>query len=505
MSFDAVTVALGTFAVYIVYILCYMFWNTAVYDAQGKRIPGPVPSDRPVSTLREARKNKKVAEVLHELMINRWGDGKICGMAIFGRNVCFLADPSDVKVILSGKHTDFPKATRYNRLKFVLNEGLVTSSGQIWQSHRRIMNAGFNAAKYSEFVKTFVKKAELSVAEILGSGKAGVEIDITKTLGLMSYRIICEAGFGYKPNAELMKTGGFSPDTVTMILNEINTRLTHPTDWWHYINFTKEKLVNERIAAMDKVVYDIIATRNADIAGGEGAEAGAEKDLLDVLLRANMGNSEVVLSARDLRDHIFTFLAAGTETTATTTAWLLLELCRNPDVQERVLTELDLVFAGRDGSLSYDDIEQLVYLEAVFKETLRVHPPATVVGRECREDTRLASGYTLKKGDTAICLIYSLHHNPTLWDEPERFDPSRFLGDKVKATIKSPWMYLPFSAGPRNCIGQRFARYEVLAVTATLLRSFTVSMSAENLTSYAVEETLVRRPVGLHMKLIPRK
>ena len=509
--------ALGGLIAFLLYRLYLVLMNTTVYDAHGKRMPGPMPSDAPVKTLRQGRKNKRVAEVLHEFMINRWGDGRLCGMSVFGRNVCFLGHPEDVKVILAGKHTDFPKASRYNRLKFVLNEGLVTSSGKVWQSHRRIMNAGFNAARYNEFVKTFAAKAELTVNEILDSAgnNANVEIDITKALGLLSYRIICEAGFGYKPDTKLMESEGFSPDTVTMILDEINTRLTHPTDWFHYLNFPREMLVNRRLAAMDRVVYDIIANRKAAIARegqvespGGGAEAGAEKDLLDVLLRASEAESEVLLSARDLRDHIFTFLAAGTETTATTTAWLLLELCRNPEVQKQVLSELDSVFGTKTKQgrkVAYEDIEKLVFLEAVMKETLRVHPPATVVGRECTRDTTLCSSeYTLKKGDTAICVIYSLHHNKEFWDHPERFDPSRFLPANIKKTLKSPWMYLPFSAGPRNCIGQRFARYEVLTVVATLLCNFTVSMSAEASASYRVEETLVRRPVGLRMTFTRR-
>lgn len=490
-------------------LVCH-FMRTALYDAKGRRIPGPKLSDFPMNKLRHARKNKRVAELLHECMINKWGDGKLCGMRALGRKVCFLGHPDDVKIILAGSHSAFPKAQRYTRLKFVLNEGLVTSSGKVWQTHRRIINKGFQATKYGNFVKVFAEKTELAIEEILGrmigEDVTQAEIDLTKILGLLSYRIICKAGFGYEPDTTLINSSGFSPDTVTLILDEINVRLSHLTDWGHYLDVYRERRVNKTLADMDEVIFKIIANRRASMEEEENekgvADAAGEReaeDLLDILMRASF--EEKSLSARDLRDHIFTFLAAGTETTATTTAWLLLELCLNKEVQAKCAAEVTSIFGGREKQrrVTYEDIDKLVYLEAAMKEALRLHPPASVVARSCKEDTTLASGYTLPAGTSAIVSIYSLHHNELLWENATEFKPERFLPEYIHSTVHSPWMYLPFAAGPRNCIGQRFAKYEVLSVVASLLGSFSVSMSASALARYRIEETVVRRPVDLHM------
>ena len=506
--------------VVLIYI-SYHFMNTTVYDASGKRIPGPSIGDCPVSRLRGARRRKRVAELLHEFMINTWGDGKLCGLRIFGRKICFLGHPDDVKVILAGSHSAFPKAKRYDRLKFVLNEGLVTSAGKVWQAHRRIINKGFQATKYANFVKVFTEQSESTIDEIDGkmNDQESVEINLTQTLGLLSYKIICKAGFSYEPDSSNPSySEGFSPDAVTLILDEINDRLTHLTDWGHYLNVPRELRVNQKLRDMNKVIFEIITNRRAllemenrkkqelgvDIDDAE-EENEAEKDLLDVLMRAI--SDEKTLSARDLRDHVFTFLAAGTETTATTTSWLLLELCQNQHIQEKCVAEIMSVIgqdSGDGNHLTYEDMDKLIYLEAVMKETLRLHPPISVVARTCKDNTSLASGYTLSAGTTAIVCIYSLHLNESLWKDANLFKPERFLPENIQSTLHSPWMYIPFAAGPRNCIGQRFAKYEVLSVVATFLKRFNVSLSREAQARYRVEETVVRRPVDLHMTFTKR-
>jgi cytochrome P450 family 4 len=279
---------------------------------------------------------------------------------------------------------------------------------------------------------------------------------------------------------------------------------------------------------MDSAIYDIIAKRREEQKKESREERrgvqerAPPRDLLDVLLRASTEKEEeeedgsgsgsigkdktktpaTTLSAGELRDHMFTFLAAGTETTATTTAWLLLELCKNPHLQEKVLADIDRACAHKSSALEpfeYEDVEKLVYLQAALKEILRLHPPATVIGRNNVEPVRIGGQYTVPRMTNLIVSIYSLHHNPDFWDKPEEFIPERFLPENAQATMKHPWQYVPFSAGPRNCIGQRFARYEVLSIVATILRRFRVSMTPSALAEYIIEETVVRRPVSLRM------
>jgi len=157
---------------------------------------------------------------------------------------------------------------------------------------------------------------------------------------------------------------------------------------------------------------------------------------------------------RALRDELMTLLAAGHETTATALPWTLHELALRPEVQARVHDELD---AGGHA-----------YLDAVIKETMRLHPVISAIGRVLQRPHSVA-GWDLPAGTLVSPSIYLAHRDPVAWPDPERFDPTRFLDARI-----SPYAYLPFGGGARRCIGMAFALYEMRVVLATMLARFRV-------------------------------
>jgi cytochrome P450 len=187
---------------------------------------------------------------------------------------------------------------------------------------------------------------------------------------------------------------------------------------------------------------------------------GDGDSILAMLLQARHEDG-TPMSDAEIRDELVTLLVAGHETTATALSWTLHRLSRHPEVLREVQTELDRVAA--DG-LEPDGVRELPYLDAVCKESLRIHPVVPGVGRVLKEPARIG-GYDLPAGVVVGCSIYLVHTDPEVWPDPRRFDPQRFLHGRP-----APGTYFPFGGGLRRCIGEAFALYEMRVVLATILR-----------------------------------
>nr|XP_042122879.1 cytochrome P450 4F4 isoform X3 [Peromyscus maniculatus bairdii] len=192
-------------------------------------------------------------------------------------------------------------------------------------------------------------------------------------------------------------------------------------------------------------------------------------DFIDVLLLTKDEDGKE-LSDEDIRAEADTFMFEGHDTTASGLSWILYNLARHPEYQERCRQEVQELLRGRESpEIEWDDLAQLPFLTMCIKESLRLHPPVTVISRCCTQDISLPDGRAIPKGVVCIINIFATHHNPTVWPDPEVYDPFRFDPENIKD--RSPLAFIPFSAGPRNCIGQTFAMNEMkVALALTLLR-----------------------------------
>uniref|UniRef100_A0A2A4JTN2 unspecific monooxygenase n=1 Tax=Heliothis virescens TaxID=7102 RepID=A0A2A4JTN2_HELVI len=168
----------------------------------------------------------------------------------------------------------------------------------------------------------------------------------------------------------------------------------------------------------------------------------------------------------------FAFYIAGTDTSANTMNYTLLELSNNPEILKKLHEEIDKVFEGGTEELSYNDVDELQYLDQVINEAMRKYPPIGFMQRMCTKDTVLPSGLPISRDETIIVPVLGLHRDQQYFPDPEVFDPDRFLPENV-SKIKN-YAYLPFGEGNRICIGNRFARLQVKAGLAWLLRRFTL-------------------------------
>ncbi|XP_026831397.1 cytochrome P450 4C1 isoform X2 [Ooceraea biroi] len=217
----------------------------------------------------------------------------------------------------------------------------------------------------------------------------------------------------------------------------------HESTGGRYLNFENEAEDN-----------DMIGSRKKRLA------------MLDLMIAASNNNQ---MSDSDIREEVDTFVFEGHDTVSAALTFAILLLAEHKDVQDRVRNEVNAVMKENGGKLTMTALQKLPYLERCLKETMRLYPSVPIIARTLEEDVMLQS-YLVPAGVDVIMDIINLHKNPDFWPNPEVFDPDRFLPELVQN--RHPFAYIPFSAGSRNCIGQRFAMMELKTVISTLVHNF---------------------------------
>nr|KAH0807221.1 hypothetical protein GEV33_015570 [Tenebrio molitor] len=190
--------------------------------------------------------------------------------------------------------------------------------------------------------------------------------------------------------------------------------------------------------------------------------------MLDLLITAK--NEERVIDDEGIREEVDTFMFEGHDTTAVALDFALMMIACHKQVQDQIYEEIKSVLGDARAKPTYNDLQEMKYLERALKEVLRLYPSVHFISRNLGDDVVTASGYELPKNTLVHLHIYDLHHNPDIYPDPERFDPDRFLPENCQN--RHPFAYLPFSAGSRNCIGQRFAMLELKAAICGILAHF---------------------------------
>lgn len=253
-----------------------------------------------------------------------------------------------------------------------------------------------------------------------------------------------------------------------------------------------DKVILERKSQLEETLANPIQTE-VDEYGGRKKKI----TFLDMLLQATVDGQP--LSNSDIREEVDTFMFEGHDTTTSGIAFLLYNLAENPLVQEKVFEEVRSVF-GDDPTTSatHSQLLELKYLEMALKESMRLFPPVPIVGRTLAEDT-LLNGVTIPKDVNVIIPVYVVHHDADVFPDPEKFDPERFT--KEAQMTRNPYSYIPFSAGQRNCIGQKFAMLEIKSTVSKILRHYRLE-SAGLKGNIRVQADLILKPADeLFIKL----
>jgi cytochrome P450 len=363
------------------------------------------------------------------------------------RNVFVVSTPALVHEVLVTKQASFSKSPGMTVfMRPVLGKGVLTASNEDHPRQRKRLAPVFAPKRIAMYGDTMAAIAR-TFAERLRDGE---ELELTDAMMTLTLEVVGRTLFDADVRGDASAVGDAITTAMEVTMLQMGSILPIPPSIPTPANLRYKRAV----AKLDAVIYRIIEDRRR-----EGSDRG---DVLSVMLEtkdeAGVGMTDV-----QIRDEAMTLFAAGHETTANALAWAFYLLAKNPDVRAKLEAEVDAL--GHDPS--FLDLPKLPYTLAVLKETMRLNPPAYMMGRRVLSDVMIGD-HAISKGSIVIVNVMGLHHDPASFVAPGRFDPERFLGEREKAIPRGA--YLPFGAGPRVCIGNHFAMMEGHLLLATIAR-----------------------------------
>nr|XP_051690391.1 cytochrome P450 4F2 isoform X2 [Oryctolagus cuniculus] len=370
--------------------------------------------------------------------------------------VITLWHPDVVRSVLNAPAVVVPKDMDfYGFLKLWLGEGLLLSTGDKWNSHRRMLTPAFHFEILKPYMKIFNRSTNTMHAKwqrLASEGNAC--LDMFEHISLMTLDSLQKCVFSFDSNCQESSSDYIAAilDLSALVLKRDQQILMH-MDFLYYLTpdgrrFRKAcDLVHSFTDAIIQERRRTIASQGVDDFLKAKAKAKT-LDFIDVLLLTKSEDGKE-LSDDDIRAEADTFMFAGHDTTASGLSWVLYNLARHPEYQQRCRQEVQELLKNRDAEeIEWDDLAQLPFLTMCIKESLRLHPPVTVISRRCTQDVKLPDGRVIPRGNVCVISIFGIHHNPAVWPDPEVYDPFRF--DPENPQKRSPLAFIPFSAGPRQ-------------------------------------------------------
>jgi cytochrome P450 family 4 len=224
---------------------------------------------------------------------------------------------------------------------------------------------------------------------------------------------------------------------------------------------------------------------------------------LDLMIETSHYNPNQ-LSSDEIKQQVDTIMFEGHDTTAAGSSFTLCMLGIHQEIQEKVWEEQHSIFGDSDRDATFADTVEMKYLERVILETLRMYPPVPIIARKVNQDVKLASkNYTIPAGTTVIIGIFKLHRDPKTFENPETFDPDNFLPEK--AASRHYYSYIPFSAGPRSCVGRKYAMLKLKILLSTIIRNFKVKSNCGEKDFQLMGDIILKRADGFRIVLEPRE
>ncbi|CAG9762332.1 unnamed protein product [Ceutorhynchus assimilis] len=438
-----------------------------------KNIPGPKPIF-PIGNMLDFIKGSTVVLENLQAYLKKYGDTVIVHTSSFSWMVVTV--DYEFCELLFNSNTHIDKAREYEYLNNWLGKGLLTNKGANWRSRRKVIIPSFHFSIFQEFIPLFNSVGDNLVTKL--KNEVGKEsLDILPLVSFYALDVICEAAMGVKINALDQKNSDYigSIKEMCRIVVERTFSLFNPLVYPLTPNYYKER---KALKVIHTYVNDVISEKIAEqekMSNGKNTkdkndDLGVKKHLafLDLLLEARIDGEP--FTRKDLQDEVNTFMFAGHDTSSSAISFCLFMLATNLDAQQKVIEEQVEIFGSdlKSASPTYKQLNAMKYLDLVIKETLRLYPAVPFFGRSLAHDLEF-KGSLYPKGTTVAIFLYGFQQNADYFPEPDKFIPERFESTN---NTKFPYSYTPFSAGPRNCIGKKFAILEMLSAVSKVVRNF---------------------------------
>lgn len=438
-----------------------------------------------------------------------------------GTRPCITVYKADhVEAILNNRNTE-SKSSSYSLLHSWLGTGLLTSNGAKWKSRRRMLTPAFHFKILEDFVAPMNRIARRTASKI-GEMLDEPWIDVVPLAASCTLDVLLETVMGVSTASRDQDCTNYVRNVKAVAWSVVKRS---QTPWllvdWLYNRTEEGRQYHEHVSQIHAFTQKVIAKRRGELIEKINAENkekdGGKKDeddcvmgtwtsrkrlaFIDILLRYSI-EVDSSLTDDDIREETDTFMFEGHDTTSMGISWSLYLIALHTDVQAKIQQELDSVLTeDLRSDITMETLKELKYLDRVLKECQRVYPPVPVIGRAVTGNTEIG-GYTAPEDSDIDIFIYALHRDPEVFPDPEVFNPDRFLPED--SSRRNPYAYVPFSAGPRNCIGQRFASMEVKIIIATILRQYQLRAIDQRDQLVLACELILRPLNGLRIAFSPR-
>lgn len=493
-------------ALVIAVIVCFIAWTLwTTYFSPKARLLQKIPGEPALPLLGHTHilptganefysKVKELCEKYQDVGITKLHLGPLHTMFILFKAP--LVEP----ILNSSRH--ITKASDYEKLHPWLRTGLLTSTGPKWKSRRRLLTPSFHFQILKDFLLVFNEQVAVMLDKLKTNKDVvnGKSFDIFPAITNCALDIICETAMGTHPNAQNNEHSEYV-DAVFKISELIHIRQKQPWLWpdFLYYNITPGKQFANCLKTLHNFTDQVINDRRKEYL--EQLNDGVTKKrkaFLDMLLSESEKSG---LTHEDIREEVDTFMFEGHDTTSAGIGWATHLIGRHANVQEKLQKEMDNIFGDSGREATFDDLSEMKYLESVVKEAQRLYPSVPMFGRQTSEDTKLGD-FTIPGGETVMIITQALHRDPQYFPDPHAFKPERFSSEN--STGRHPYCYVPFSAGPRNCIGQKFAMMEEKIVLSTLIRNFSIKSETETEDMCPAGELILRPGNGVLVTLTER-
>ncbi|XP_065920516.1 cytochrome P450 4F4-like [Dysidea avara] len=413
---------------------------------------------------------------------------------------CFR--PDTIKIVLKEDKSD----QMYRLLVPWLGRGLLIANGDKWFRSRRLLTPAFHFGVLKPYVQVYNECAQILMDKWTNQSISNKPVEICEPVSLLTLDVVLRCAFSYKSNCQDpgIKTPYVS--AIGSLGKLVSQRIQYPLhliDFLFYLSPSGREF-NRVLKVLhdhsEKVIRDRKTVLEEQVRKGEPIKPTNGRkylDFLDVLLTSK-DEDGVGLSDEQIRAEVDTFMFEGHDTTASGISWTLYCLAKYPVHQEKCREEIWSILNGRD-TFEWDDLKSLSYTTMCIKESMRLNPPVPHYFRNVSEDT-IIKGHLIPKGTMVGINALELHYQPDLWENPKVFDPLRFLPERCDE--RDSFTYMPFSAGPRNCIGQTFALNEERIVISSILNKFSLELDEDHPVEW-VSTMILRAKHGIKLKLKP--
>lgn len=411
----------------------------------------------------------------HKRYFDKFGDSFSLKIGV-SKHIILSRDNDIAQYILQKNQKNYHKSKFQSvYLSKYLGKGLLTVDGDFWLKQRRLIQPAFHKQKMNQLVENMNQTIALEL-EGLTEEKP---IDLFPVMSQLAFNVVAKSLFQLSISEEKLNRIKFIIEEVqNFLIKEI--RLPHKAWWFSLSGQVKKHL--ELAEENNRIIKEIIDERVVS--------KGEINDLLNMLLETRYEDTGEGMSVNQLVDEIKVLFIAGHETTANALTFTLHLLGRNPEIQERIFNEITEIEAQTSDIV--EQLQGMTYTNAVLNEAMRLYPPAWITDRQNVEDDIIVD-YSIKKGILIGVSFYELHRNPKYWENPEQFDPERFLGERKKQSMQ---YFYPFGAGPRMCIGSGFAIYEMCLTLSQIVKKYVIK-SCKN--SVEFNPLITLKPVGVEV------